>query len=232
MVKNSIYLIRAGNSDFFKIGYSNNIALRLKQLQTGNHELLHSFYEKEFDAKNDEIKNIERDLHIRYLHKQTKASNEWFSLNNTDIEKIIFFLEHQDALKLTDEEIYKTIFKFQNRENSNYLDKKTQEIYKKKEERKQCLPTFGEEFFVDSYKKPLNLNVFPKDLPPAPSEFDGKIVGKTDLWAKDFGFIQYVAKEFVWKHYCLRYKISNNLLQKIVPENLTIGQWIDELTKS
>jgi hypothetical protein len=232
MVKNSIYLIRAGKTDFVKIGFSNNIPLRIKSLQTGNHEQLHSIYEKEFDVNVDEIKDIERDLHIRYLHTQSGALNEWFVLNDKDVEKIIYLLEHQEELKLTEEEIYQTIFRLKNRQNLHFLDQNVQKNYQKRDKRKQCLSTFGEEFLADSYKKPLNLAVFPKDLPPAPSDFDGKIVGKTVLWSKDFGFIQYVAKEFAWKHYCLRYKISNNLLQKIVPENLTIEKWIEELLKT
>lgn len=80
----TIYLIRAYDGKC-KIGITKNIDKRIRQLQTGNPEILtiQSQYLSEIASK------IESVLHRMYRHK--KISGEWFSL---DIDDEVNFIDN------------------------------------------------------------------------------------------------------------------------------------------
>lgn len=81
--KDSIYLIKCGSSKY-KIGFSKNPKARLKQLQTGNPEVL------DIIACCPGSKKLEASLHKFFEVKQIKGSSaqEWFVLSDNDVEKI------------------------------------------------------------------------------------------------------------------------------------------------
>lgn len=70
----SIYLIR-GNNGKYKIGIAKNPQSRLKQLQTGNPELLTII--ETYETTN--ASKIEKALHNRYSY--TRKEGEWFELS-------------------------------------------------------------------------------------------------------------------------------------------------------
>jgi predicted GIY-YIG superfamily endonuclease len=220
-----IYLIKADATNY-KIGFAQDVEKRLKQIQTGNPYQLKILRTQKFETTEDDIKKIERELHKRFLHLQTEAMNEWFILSDAEVAHFLHLLDNPAKIPMTEIETYQLIFNLGQRNNIHYTDDKKRIQYQKKSLRKKSLVTFGEEFWVDSYKQKLNLDILVKDLPPAPSDISGKIVGKSTIWANDFGFIQYVAKDFVWKHYWLRYKMNENTLLKIIPSNQTIAEWL------
>lgn len=71
-----VYLLRT--NEFYKIGITNNLNKRVKQLQTGNSEKIEliSFYESEYANK------IEKSLHNKYSY--VKKEGEWFTLSVLD----------------------------------------------------------------------------------------------------------------------------------------------------
>lgn len=70
----SLYLIR-GNNGKYKIGIAKNPKKRLKQLQTGNPELLTII--ETYQTNN--ASKIEKALHNRYSH--LRKEGEWFELS-------------------------------------------------------------------------------------------------------------------------------------------------------
>jgi hypothetical protein len=70
-----IYLIRASETGYYKIGVSIHPSKRIEQLQTGNADELKLLlvYESEFSNK------IEKHFHNRYSH--LKREGEWFELS-------------------------------------------------------------------------------------------------------------------------------------------------------
>jgi len=79
-----IYIIRCDNQNLFKIGISNNVDKRLKQLQTGNPYKLKCIYK----IKSLEIKasKIEATIH-QFLKEANKKHvlNEWFNLSDDEV---------------------------------------------------------------------------------------------------------------------------------------------------
>jgi len=80
-----IYLIEntIGNETRYKIGYTNNLERRKKQLETGNPgemNIIKSFFTK-WNRK------LESRIHKKFLINNIK--NEWFILNNNDIDSFI-----------------------------------------------------------------------------------------------------------------------------------------------
>lgn len=77
-MKKHIYLIKLSESGYYKIGYSNNINKRIKELSTGNAEnidLIDSYYSVYY-------KEIEKFLHNTLKSKNIKG--EWFDLDILD----------------------------------------------------------------------------------------------------------------------------------------------------
>jgi hypothetical protein len=105
-----IYLISSedihGNI-MYKIGLSkNNPQLRLKQLQTGNHnklEIIHTF-------KSQFANKLESSLHRQFY--KNKILNEWFELNEYDVNN---FIKHC--------EINENIFKLLSKQNYYHINK-------------------------------------------------------------------------------------------------------------
>ena len=77
--KKYLYLIRCGNSDFYKIGTSENPEERLQMLQIGCPFPLVLVYRKRFK----EATKIEGFLHRKYRDKQKVG--EWFELSGDEI---------------------------------------------------------------------------------------------------------------------------------------------------
>lgn len=83
-----IYIISNGDG-LIKVGVSKNPKKRVKQLQTGNGEVLKLLFTEEFECSRYELLQIESKIH-RYLsmHMCQKKTGEWFNISNTDIENI------------------------------------------------------------------------------------------------------------------------------------------------
>lgn len=76
-----VYLIKTIEDNKYKIGKTNNINKRLKELQTGNSNeliLVDSYYSK-YSSK------VESALHNFFKHKN--IINEWFEFDQDDINK-------------------------------------------------------------------------------------------------------------------------------------------------
>ena len=81
----SVYLIRAGETDNYKIGISSNLERRIFRLQTGHYEKLSFIMSVEFDTRLIALA-IEDSLHLEY--EKFNSVGEWFSLNRNQIESI------------------------------------------------------------------------------------------------------------------------------------------------
>lgn len=88
-----VYIIRMGDTEFYKIGYSNNPDSRLITLQNANP------YTLEFVLKKRTVyaKKLETLLHQTYKDKQVK--NEWFKFTEKEIEEIQNLDFHQILIK-------------------------------------------------------------------------------------------------------------------------------------
>lgn len=81
--KGQLYVIQAGNTNFFKIGITRGeIEKRLSVLQTGNHLKL-SIYHVSY---HDNVLQKEKELHRKY--KNCRTTGEWFHFANNEIEFI------------------------------------------------------------------------------------------------------------------------------------------------
>lgn len=81
----NLYVIRAGDTGYYKIGITkNDVALRLKQLQTGNHaklEIVRCY-------QVDDMEGDEAMIHERFAHR--RVSGEWYELDSlTDIDVML-----------------------------------------------------------------------------------------------------------------------------------------------
>jgi predicted GIY-YIG superfamily endonuclease len=75
---NYIYLMQSLENSYYKIGVSKSPNLRIKQLNTGNPELI-----KLIEVYQSNIAyEIEKVLHRRYSH--ARKNNEWFDLSISD----------------------------------------------------------------------------------------------------------------------------------------------------
>lgn len=81
----SIYFIQKLATDDYKIGITNNIHRRLRQIQTGNDNplVIHSYIE--FPTRNDAKMNEKR---IHNLFSNKRKSGEWFHLDETDLDDL------------------------------------------------------------------------------------------------------------------------------------------------
>lgn len=78
-----IYLIKSYDTGYYKIGIAKNPDLRLKQLQTANHEKLEIIHT--YETSNYSKLEVSLHNHYSYCHK----INEWFTLNLEDEVKFI-----------------------------------------------------------------------------------------------------------------------------------------------
>jgi hypothetical protein len=76
----NVYLLRAGTTNFYKIGVSKNTETRVNQLQTGHNETLLLVHQ--FKTKHDY--QLEGYLHRRFTDKNVQL--EWFELDKTDVD--------------------------------------------------------------------------------------------------------------------------------------------------
>jgi len=86
-----LYIIRSGETQLFKIGISKDPDKRLKQLQTGNPNLLKIYFTFQINNKYQNVKavNIETTIH-NFLQEYTGKHilNEWFNLTDNEVVKI------------------------------------------------------------------------------------------------------------------------------------------------
>lgn len=84
----TLYLIQHKEiPEYTKIGYTEDIMQRIKQLNTGSPTGIRVVYQ----IRTDKAYLLEQTLHKMYRHKQSNL--EWFSLTHEDIVDIIFWLE-------------------------------------------------------------------------------------------------------------------------------------------
>lgn len=96
-----LYVIRCVNTNYYKIGITNDLNKRLQTLQTGcPYELiLILFSEPELeDMYASEIVYLERFLHRNY--KELRVRGEWYELCYDHISDIVFFLENDRDLEV------------------------------------------------------------------------------------------------------------------------------------
>lgn len=76
-----IYVIRAGGSSYYKIGYTSkdSASCRVKQLQTGNPLQLSVVLTFDGDESDEAY------WQLYFAHKMTEARNEWFELTENDL---------------------------------------------------------------------------------------------------------------------------------------------------
>lgn len=76
-----IYLIRSGNTSYYKIGFSNNFSQRLSRLQTGNPEKL------EMIKTCSGGKKLEKSFHEKY--GDCRIGGEWFNFDQRTLKSVI-----------------------------------------------------------------------------------------------------------------------------------------------
>jgi hypothetical protein len=81
----SVYLIRAGKTDNYKIGIADNVDNRLSNLQSANYENLSLIGSVEFDTRFIALV-IEQNLHGEYKSLNTRG--EWFRFSNDEISTV------------------------------------------------------------------------------------------------------------------------------------------------
>lgn len=78
-----VYVIRMGDTPYYKIGYTtSSVARRMAQLQTGNPFKLEIV--KVFQGTTKD----EAALHAKFANKRAPANNEWFILSTLDLLRI------------------------------------------------------------------------------------------------------------------------------------------------
>lgn len=86
MKKNFIYIFQKKDNPFeIKIGVTDNIERRLKNLQTGNSKEIVVFY---YEEREDAYK-IEKKLH-RFFEEYRLEKGEWFFIDPITVRKKIF----------------------------------------------------------------------------------------------------------------------------------------------
>lgn len=92
-----LYILRHGESDYYKIGISNKVDKRIDTLQTGNPVELKfiACYESDFsDFLGREITYLENFLHKNFADKRVRG--EWFEFDYSTIADICMFLDSRD----------------------------------------------------------------------------------------------------------------------------------------
>ena len=82
--ESNIYIIKAGSTNFYKIGVANDTGERLKGLQTAHYEqlkVIRTFY-------SDNAYTLEKRLHQKYTDRGQRVRGEWFILCENDIRAI------------------------------------------------------------------------------------------------------------------------------------------------
>jgi len=90
-IDTKVYLIRHGDTSYYKIGYSNRPYNRAKALTTGSPLINQVLYTSKLLYENT-ARNLERKLHHKFEEKVVRG--EWFLLNNKDIEKLLIILDN------------------------------------------------------------------------------------------------------------------------------------------
>lgn len=82
-----LYIIQMGDTEYYKIGITDNINRRLAQLQCGNPFNLKMIYYWGHTQRKV-IKKYERVLHKYFIkqEKRTETAKEWFKLDKEDLE--------------------------------------------------------------------------------------------------------------------------------------------------
>lgn len=81
----SVYLIRAGETDNYKIGISENIEGRIRNIQTSHYEVISIVCSIDFDTRFLALA-VEEELHKEY--NQFNTIGEWFTLGSNQVEDI------------------------------------------------------------------------------------------------------------------------------------------------
>lgn len=85
VVTEYVYIITTGDKRLFKIGRTkNDVAKRLKQLQTGNPDKLHIY----FAIPTADSAALEASLHRKYKEYRI-LGGEWFKISEAEVKKII-----------------------------------------------------------------------------------------------------------------------------------------------
>jgi len=95
-----LYLIKCEDSNYYKIGITNDLNKRLETHQTGCPYKLKIIYYVEPDVcdfSGKEITCLERFLHKNYQHLLVRG--EWFKFDYSHLSDIVFFLEYDRALQ-------------------------------------------------------------------------------------------------------------------------------------
>ena len=92
---NYIYVI-GGTEKPYKIGITNNLKRRLKDIQTGHPFKLHVHYSEEIPM--EQVRLIEQNIHNTIRHKKTHG--EWFDIS---LEDAIAEVKHARIRYLKDE---------------------------------------------------------------------------------------------------------------------------------
>jgi len=93
VVPRYLYLMKIEGQDMYKIGITNNINKRQRELQTGNPYFINIVFAVEADLNDyfgKEIIYLEKFLHRNYSER--KIHKEWFTLTKLDVCKIFTFL--------------------------------------------------------------------------------------------------------------------------------------------
>lgn len=81
---NYLYIMRSGNTDYYKIGISDNVEKIRTDLQTGNQHVIKII--DYYPIKN--ARAIENLVHKKFARYKTDANNEWFYFNGVSLENI------------------------------------------------------------------------------------------------------------------------------------------------
>lgn len=82
-----VYII-SDNMGYIKVGISKKPEKRLKQLQTGNMNILQLVFKEEFECKRDHLLKIEKLIHREIARKAKHMKGEWFLIDLNQIEEI------------------------------------------------------------------------------------------------------------------------------------------------
>ena len=86
-----LYIIRSGKTQLFKIGISKSPEKRLKQLQTGNPNILKIYFVFTISNKYQYIEAVKVENTIHKYLKECRGKhilNEWFNLTDDEVIKI------------------------------------------------------------------------------------------------------------------------------------------------
>ena len=88
-----VYVIRMGDTDWYKIGRSRNPATRLRELQTGNPLTLRLVAAGKLSCPAE----VERQLHRHYQDEdKSAAAREWFRLTEHQAESLAYRLDREE----------------------------------------------------------------------------------------------------------------------------------------